>query len=217
MWEWEAELKAPLPPYVEQSSARSPRLRRPPPLLGENDGGVGALAELVGGGFEHVLVDEYQDTNALQAKILLRMKPDGRGLTVVGDDAQSIYSSGRPRCGTSSSSQAIHPPARVVTLEQNYRSTEPILEAATRSSRKPAMDFERSCFQDEPVRRATAAVTADDEAGTGRVCGRAGTGASRSGDRSKASRRSCSVPDTTAISSKWSSHGGASPSSNTAG
>jgi len=42
--------------------------------------------------FDHVLVDEYQDTNRLQASILLALKPDGRGLTVVGDDAQSIYS-----------------------------------------------------------------------------------------------------------------------------
>ena len=39
-----------------------------------------------------MLVDEYQDTNRLQASILLALKPDGRGLTVVGDDAQSIYS-----------------------------------------------------------------------------------------------------------------------------
>jgi hypothetical protein len=42
--------------------------------------------------FDHVLVDEYQDTNRLQASILLKLKPDGHGLTVVGDDAQSIYS-----------------------------------------------------------------------------------------------------------------------------
>ena len=41
--------------------------------------------------FDHVLVDEYQDTNALQAAILLGLKPDGGGLTVVGDDAQAIY------------------------------------------------------------------------------------------------------------------------------
>ena len=41
---------------------------------------------------DHVLVDEYQDTNRLQAAILLALKPGGRGLTVVGDDAQSIYS-----------------------------------------------------------------------------------------------------------------------------
>jgi DNA helicase II / ATP-dependent DNA helicase PcrA len=42
--------------------------------------------------FDHVLVDEYQDTNRLQAEILLALRPDGSGLTVVGDDAQSIYS-----------------------------------------------------------------------------------------------------------------------------
>ena len=50
------------------------------------------LAGDIGGRFDHVLVDEYQDTNRLQASILLALKPDGRGLTVVGDDAQSIYS-----------------------------------------------------------------------------------------------------------------------------
>src|SRR2546430_4224710 len=42
--------------------------------------------------FDHVLVDEYQDTNRLQASILLALRPNGKGLTVVGDDAQSIYS-----------------------------------------------------------------------------------------------------------------------------
>ena len=51
------------------------------------------LADDIGGRFDHILVDEYQDTNRLQSSILLALKPDGRGLTVVGDDAQSIYSS----------------------------------------------------------------------------------------------------------------------------
>ena len=51
-----------------------------------------ALAAHVGARFDHVLVDEYQDTNRLQAAILRALKPDGRGVTVVGDDAQSIYS-----------------------------------------------------------------------------------------------------------------------------
>jgi DNA helicase-2/ATP-dependent DNA helicase PcrA len=50
------------------------------------------IAEEIGGRFDHVMVDEYQDTNQLQATILLALKPDGYGLTVVGDDAQSIYS-----------------------------------------------------------------------------------------------------------------------------
>src|SRR5262249_55442408 len=53
---------------------------------------VPSIAADVSGRFDHVLVDEYQDTNRLQATILLSLKPDGRGLTVVGDDAQSIYS-----------------------------------------------------------------------------------------------------------------------------
>ena len=50
------------------------------------------LAAEVGALFDHVLVDEYQDTNALQAEILRGLKPTGAGLTVVGDDAQAIYS-----------------------------------------------------------------------------------------------------------------------------
>src|SRR5258707_11340542 len=51
-----------------------------------------ALARDIGGRFDHVLVDEYQDTNPLQSSILLALRPRGHGLTVVGDDAQSIYS-----------------------------------------------------------------------------------------------------------------------------
>jgi len=50
------------------------------------------LAEEIGSRFDHVLVDEYQDTNQLQSSILLALKPGGQGLTVVDDDARSIYS-----------------------------------------------------------------------------------------------------------------------------
>ncbi len=52
----------------------------------------GEIAADVAGRFDHLLVDEYQDTNRLQAEIVLALRPRGRGLTVVGDDAQSIYS-----------------------------------------------------------------------------------------------------------------------------
>ena len=50
------------------------------------------VAREIRGCFDHVLVDEYQDTSRLQAEILLSLRPDGSGLTAVGDDAQSIYS-----------------------------------------------------------------------------------------------------------------------------
>ena len=82
------------------------------------------LAAEIGGRFDHVLVDEYQDTNRLQASILLALKPDGRGLTVVGDDAQSIYSF---RAATVRNildfPGHFRPPAEVITLDRNYRST----------------------------------------------------------------------------------------------
>ena len=78
-----------------------------------------------------MLVDEYQDTNRLQATILLALEPDGRGLTVVGDDAQSIYSfRGATVRNILDFPAQFTPPARIVTLEQNYRSTQPILDAA---------------------------------------------------------------------------------------
>ena len=90
-----------------------------------------ALAEDLSSGFDHVLVDEYQDTNRLQASILLALKPKGSGLTVVGDDAQSIYSfrAATVRNILDFPSQ-FSPPAEIITLDRNYRSTQPILSAA---------------------------------------------------------------------------------------
>ncbi|HUH01020.1 MAG TPA: ATP-dependent helicase, partial [Kofleriaceae bacterium] len=90
-----------------------------------------ALAADIGARFDHVLVDEYQDTNALQAGILLAMKPGGEGLTVVGDDAQSIYAFRAASVRNILDFPRQFPsPASVVTLEENYRSTETILDAA---------------------------------------------------------------------------------------
>ncbi len=89
------------------------------------------LADDIGGRFDHIVVDEYQDTNRLQASILMALKPGGRGLTVVGDDAQSIYSF---RAATVRNilefPQQFSPAAAVITLDRNYRSTQPILSAA---------------------------------------------------------------------------------------
>src|SRR5258706_7071141 len=89
------------------------------------------LAHEIGQRFSHILVDEYQDTNRLQAAILLRMKPDGRGLTVVGDDAQSIYAfRGATVRNILEFPTHFDPPARQVTLDRNYRSSATILAAA---------------------------------------------------------------------------------------
>ena len=79
-----------------------------------------AIAADISARFDHVLVDEYQDTNRLQATILAALKPDGYGLVVVGDDAQSIYSfrAATVRNILDFPSQ-FSPPAAIITLEQN--------------------------------------------------------------------------------------------------
>src|SRR3978361_908475 len=90
-----------------------------------------ALAADIGGRFDHVLVDEYQDTNRLQSSILLALKPSGHGLTVVGDDAQSIYSFRAATVRNILDFPAqFSPPADIITLDRNYRSTQTILAAA---------------------------------------------------------------------------------------
>jgi DNA helicase-2/ATP-dependent DNA helicase PcrA len=92
---------------------------------------VDEIARELSSRFDHVLVDEYQDTNRLQASILLALRPDGKGLTVVGDDAQSIYSF---RAATVRNildfPNHFVPAAHIITLDRNYRSTQPILAAA---------------------------------------------------------------------------------------
>lgn len=91
----------------------------------------GGFAAHIGDTWDHILIDEYQDTNRLQARILMALKPDGRGLTVVGDDAQSIYAF---RAATVRNildfPTSFSPAAAVITLDHNYRSTQPILAAA---------------------------------------------------------------------------------------
>jgi DNA helicase-2/ATP-dependent DNA helicase PcrA len=89
------------------------------------------LAAHVSGHFDHVLVDEYQDTNRLQAEILHALKPDGAGLAVVGDDAQAIYSFRAAAVeNILGFPDRFTPRAEVVTLAQNYRSTQQVLDVA---------------------------------------------------------------------------------------
>src|SRR5258707_13894825 len=89
------------------------------------------LADEVGCRFDHILVDEFQDTNRLQSSILLALKPGGQGLTVVGDDAQSIYSFRAATVRNILDFPArFSPPASIITLDRNYRSTQTILDAA---------------------------------------------------------------------------------------
>lgn len=90
------------------------------------------IGDQIGGRFEHVLVDEYQDTNVIQADILAGMRRQKRNVMVVGDDAQSIYSFRAATVRNILEFPERFPGARTVTLEQNYRSVTPILDVANR-------------------------------------------------------------------------------------
>jgi DNA helicase-2/ATP-dependent DNA helicase PcrA len=90
----------------------------------------GNIGERVAALYDHVLVDEYQDTNLLQARILRGLCARHGNLTVVGDDAQSIYSFRGASIRNILEFPTHFPGTTIVALEQNYRSTQPILDSS---------------------------------------------------------------------------------------
>jgi DNA helicase II / ATP-dependent DNA helicase PcrA len=90
-----------------------------------------ALAQSLSKNFDHVLVDEYQDTSSLQGDIIQSLKPDGKGVTVVGDDAQAIYSFRAAAVeNILGFADRYKPKAEIVVLAQNYRSAQQVLDTA---------------------------------------------------------------------------------------
>jgi DNA helicase-2/ATP-dependent DNA helicase PcrA len=127
------------------------------------------LADDVRARFTHVLVDEYQDTNRLQAAILLALKPDGRGLTAVGDDAQAIYAfRGATVRNILEYPSQFTPPARILTLTRNYRSTQPILDAANAVIGLAAERFTKDLWSERVSLEKPRVVTVADEAAQAR-------------------------------------------------
>lgn len=128
---WAVELKQLFAAYVEAKQAQKVLDYDDLLLYWSQLMSDAAFAEEIGSRFDHVLVDEYQDTNRLQSTILLALKRNGEGLTVVGDDAQAIYSF---RAATVRNildfPDQFSPRAEIITLDRNYRSTQPILAAA---------------------------------------------------------------------------------------
>jgi DNA helicase-2/ATP-dependent DNA helicase PcrA len=169
--EWEAELRKLFAAYVEAKQKQNVLDYDDLLLYWAQMMAEPSLAEDLSGRFDQVLVDEYQDTNRLQASILFALKPDGRGLTVVGDDAQSIYAF---RAATVRNildfPRRFTPPAEVVTLEQNYRSTQPILAAANAVIDLAAERFTKNLWSERTSSELPALVNvADDNAQAGYI------------------------------------------------
>lgn len=125
------------------------------------------LAERARELFDHVMVDEYQDTNLIQKDLADLMAARHRNLMVVGDDAQGIYAFRGANHENILNFPATWPECRVVRLEQNYRSTQPILELANGIIAHNRLGFPKRLFshrEEGPKPRIDKLYSADDEA-----------------------------------------------------
>jgi DNA helicase-2/ATP-dependent DNA helicase PcrA len=98
--------------------------------------------------FRYVLVDEYQDTNYAQYLIIKKLTAAHRNLCVVGDDAQSIYSFRGAKIENILNFQKDFPECKIFKLEQNYRSTQNIVNAANSVIEKNSGQLKKKCFSD---------------------------------------------------------------------
>ena len=113
--------------------------------------------------FDHVLVDEYQDTNVLQSDILRQLRPNGRGLSVVGDDAQSIYSFRAATVRNILDFPKQYSGTKVAALERNYRSTQPILDLSNAVIAKAKERHEKRLWTDRTGGRLPKLVACENE------------------------------------------------------
>jgi DNA helicase-2/ATP-dependent DNA helicase PcrA len=162
---WEAELRTLFAAYVEAKQRQHVLDYDDLLLYWAQMMQEPAIVAHVSDRFDHILVDEYQDTNRLQASVLLALKPNGEGLTVVGDDAQSIYSF---RAATVRNildfPDHFSPRAEIVTLDQNYRSTQPILAAANAVIDLAEERFTKSLWSERASAERPQLVSVRDEA-----------------------------------------------------
>jgi DNA helicase-2/ATP-dependent DNA helicase PcrA len=121
------------------------------------------IASDIAGLYDHILVDEYQDTNALQSRILRGMARAHSNVTVVGDDAQSIYSFRGATIRNILEFPDQFPGTRVVTLDRNYRSTPQILDSSNTLIAHAGERFAKTLWTERAPSERALLVTARDE------------------------------------------------------
>jgi len=125
-----------------------------------------AIAEQIRAQYDHVLVDEYQDTNPLQSRILRGLCAGGSingRITVVGDDAQSIYAFRGATIRNILDFPQQFPGTRIVTLERNYRSTSPILDTTNTLISRSSERYSKQLWTERTGGEAPWLVTVRDE------------------------------------------------------
>lgn len=122
------------------------------------------IARQLGARFSDVFVDEYQDTNGLQAGIVRALKPDGAGVTAVGDDAQAIYSF-RGACVRNMLAfpDQFSAPVTVLRLTRNYRSQPAVLALGNTLMSEATEGFKKELYSERPAGRRPNAVRVPDE------------------------------------------------------
>ena len=121
------------------------------------------IGSRIGQRFRHILVDEYQDTNKLQATILKGLRTENPNIMVVGDDAQSIYSFRAAAVDNMFNFPQDFPGTTLVTLETNYRSVAPILETTNRLIRQARRRYTKDLQSSRGEGRRPHLVTCRDE------------------------------------------------------
>ncbi len=113
---------------------------------------------------QYVMVDEFQDTNLIQYQLIRRLVERHRNICVVGDDDQSIYRWRGAEVGNILNFERDFPGTKVITLEQNYRSTQHILQAANHVVRKNRSRKEKVLWTENPEGELLTFYVAEDEA-----------------------------------------------------
>jgi DNA helicase-2/ATP-dependent DNA helicase PcrA len=163
--QWESQLKKLFGAYVEAKQQQNVLDYDDLLLFWAEMMSEAQLAQEVGRRFDHLLVDEYQDTNRLQSEIILAMKPTGQGVTVVGDDAQSIYSfRGATVRNILDFPHQFTQAARIIALERNYRSTQPILNASNAVIADARERHAKNLWTDKPSSHKAQLLLVPDEA-----------------------------------------------------
>lgn len=115
-------------------------------LKGDPEAGREGLAERFRERYRYIMVDEYQDTNRVQARLVRLLAGEAGNVMAVGDDAQSIYAFRGADVRNILDFPKLFPGTRVIRLEENYRSTQPVLDVANAVLAQASEGFRKNLF-----------------------------------------------------------------------